>query len=159
MGPWPLTSLPLIEARTDVCAYPLECVLGAFPSGCWSPLPPGLAACCYAGPGTRTKLDPSPPPEQIDRLAYYFLPACCYFLVEFTYDDPRQQAGASPIGWQAVPPGQQICWSKLPVDPPQQGQAQQPQDRWPRALRITIRAYDQAGGLDQPVEYTLIHCW
>jgi len=63
-----------------------------------------------------------------------------------------------PIRWYTVPNGQQIIWSRLsatvdytddPTDP----------HRWPRALRITIRVYDQGGRLDSPIEQTLIHVW
>ncbi|MGQ9651766.1 MAG: PulJ/GspJ family protein [Phycisphaerae bacterium] len=74
---------------------------------------------------------------------------------------------ASPINWQSVPPGQIFVWTGLPTDSnvyPPVGGVQDPRNRtfpfrWPRALRITIRAYAPGGALDYPITHTLIHVW
>ncbi len=138
----------------------------------------------YTGGQSRVWLDPSPPAGVPERLAAYFLPACSEFKVEFTYDDPHeieiggdppepiltpygmsQVPAPRPVRWQSVPPGEQWVWSGLSMDP---GDYDAPSGdlrdlthpyRWPRALRITIRAYDAAGGLDRPIQRTIIHTW
>lgn len=128
----------------------------------------------------RTLLDVSPATGQTDRLAAYFLPGCSEFKVEFTYDDPREIAVESdaqrsvlvttdtdwdadgnldthvlapkPINWQSVPDGEQWVWSGLSVNP------NNPTDpfRWPRAIRITIRAYGKGGALQEPITESII---
>lgn len=74
---------------------------------------------------------------------------------------------ASPINWQTVPPGQIYVWTGLPTDSnvyPPVGGADDLRNRtfpyrWPRALRITIRAYAPGGALDYPITHTLMHVW
>jgi hypothetical protein len=73
----------------------------------------------------------------------------------------------SPVKWDTVPPGQIFVWTGLDVDPKVYadiGSVKDPRNltfpyRWPRALRITIRAYAPGGALDYPIEQTLIHVW
>ena len=123
----------------------------------------------------RTIIDPSPLMGSLARTASYFLPNCSDFRVEFTYDDPRDvhdshkwdESGTvgdplspgepnpftRPIRWLTIAPNTQWVWSKIsayPADPTQT-------DRWPTAIRITMKAWDAGGRLEEPVTYTLIH--
>jgi hypothetical protein len=119
----------------------------------------------------RTLLDPSPPAAAGSRLAAYFLPACSDFLVEYTYDDPREVIATSPtdatpvetvpVRWWSVPNGEQWVWSRLSVDPPARtdGRERTERYRWPRAIRINMRLYDPAARLERPVEHSLIWTW
>lgn len=69
-----------------------------------------------------------------------------------------------PIRWQTVPKNEQWVWYRLPVENNVYGSVA-PDDlrdrtfpfRWPRALRITIRAYAPGGALDYSVEQTIVH--
>lgn len=75
----------------------------------------------------------------------------------------------TPIRWEVVQPGQQMIWSGLSVDPethPNTSPTLMPDNRdlafpyrWPRALRITIRAFPTSGSLEQPIVHTIIHAW
>ncbi|MCL2330188.1 MAG: type II secretion system GspH family protein [Phycisphaerae bacterium] len=147
------------------------------------PLMNGLAGTLFydgAVISHRTVIDPSPPVGAANALGSQFLSNCCDFRVEYTYDDPREVGDpglpfpnyygkdaldptnaspdlfVTPIRWQQVAPGQQIIWSQLSANP---GDRTNPY-RWPRALRITLKAVDTGGRLDDdPVTYTLIHCF
>jgi hypothetical protein len=46
-----------------------------------------------------------------------------------------------------------MVWTRLSVDP------KNPTDpfRWPRALRITLRAYGRSGTLERPIEQTILY--
>lgn len=68
---------------------------------------------------------------------------------------------ASPINWETVPPGHIFVWTGLPTDPNVYDDLRNRTFpyRWPRALRITIRAYAPGGALDYPITHTLIHVW
>lgn len=138
---------------------------------------PGMDKHFYNGDpaanNRRTVIDTSPRRDDPRRLAPLFLPNCSDFRVEFTYDDPRDvnlqqdpldRAGPSsaipnafirPIRWQAVASGEQWFWSKITAYPSDRTHP----DRWPTAIRITLRAWDAAGRLQEPVTYTLIHAW
>lgn len=137
----------------------------------------------------RTRIDPMPPPGMPARTAAYFMPSCSEFKVEFTYDDPREivvdpatgqpvlvdlnddgtfdAPAASPVNWQTVPPGEIYVWKGLSTDPDVYPPVAGDDDhrnrtfpfRWPRALRITIRAYAPGGALDYPIEHSLVHVW
>jgi len=136
----------------------------------------------------RTQLDPMPPPGMPGRTAAYFMPSCSEFKVEYTYDDPREivvdpatgrpdlvdlnddgtldAPAASPVNWQTVPPGEIYVWTGLSTDPsvydttdPAGLRNRTFPFRWPRALRITIRAYAPGGALDYPIEHSLVHVW
>jgi len=80
-----------------------------------------------------------------------------------TFDVPA----TSPVKWESVPDGQIMVWTGLGTEanvyPPVNGVEDQRNRtfpyRWPRALRITIRAYAPGGALDYPVEQTLVHVW
>jgi len=140
------------------------------------------------GNSYRTRIDPMPPPGMPQRTAAYFLPSCSEFKVEFTYDDPREIAvdpatgqpflvdlngdgnpdapAASPVNWQTVPRGHMYVWTGLSTDPnvydssdPASHRNMTFPFRWPRALRITIRAYAPGGALDYPITHSLIHVW
>ncbi|HSW47070.1 MAG TPA: hypothetical protein VLM89_16015, partial [Phycisphaerae bacterium] len=97
-------------------------------------------------------------------------------------DAPRTPA-PQPINWQSLPsyweaqtqgvPWQQVrVWNRIGVEltdyadatrtattPPSDLRDRTQPFRWPRAIRITIRAYDPAGRLDDPITYTIVHCW
>jgi len=121
----------------------------------------------------RTIIDPNPPANAVSRMGSYFLPACNWFQVEYTYDDPSEivlgHNGAewepqlqAPVRWQSVPHKEQMIWSKLSTRPrkyadPNDPRAMTDPIRWPRALRITLRAYGPGGTLDAPVEQVIIH--
>ena len=135
----------------------------------------------------RTIIDPSPLMGSRARTASYFLPNCSDFRVEFTYDDPRDvhdsykwdESGTvgdplspgepnpftRPIRWLTIAPNTQWVWSKIsayPADPTQTNRwpADPTQtNRWPTAIRITMKAWDAGGRLEEPVTYTLIHTW
>ena len=140
------------------------------------------------GNSYRTRLDPMPPPGMPARTAAYFMPSCSEFKVEYTYDDPREivvdpataqpvlvdlnddgtldAPAASPVNWQTVPPGEIYVWTGLSTDPsvydttdPAGLRNRTFPFRWPRALRITIRAYAPGGALDYPIEHSLVHVW
>lgn len=111
----------------------------------------------------RTVIDPEPPLEVNKPVAAHFLPSCSEFKVEYTYDDPRQldydastgdvNLTPRPIRWLSVGNGEQIIWSNLSVVPADRSDPR----RWPRAVRITIRAWDSGGRLTEPVTRTIVH--
>jgi len=119
----------------------------------------------------RSVIDPKPPLGVPYALRWYFLPACSEFKVEYTYDNPRELAlpdnqidprstpirwyHPRPIRWYSVPDGGQIIWSGLSVNPED---ATDPR-RWPRGIRITLRVWDSAGRLNEPVTRTIVHTW
>lgn len=129
----------------------------------------------------RTVVDPEPPVGVPNAMAGYFLPGCSDFKVEYTYDDPREMPLVAdgngnlghpdqvsydgvntadglpdpmPVRWHTVGNGEQIVWSRLssPTDPTDPR-------RWPRAIRVTVRAWDPAGRLEEPVIRTIVHTW
>ncbi len=122
----------------------------------------------------RTVLDPTPPAGAGDRMGAYFLPNCSDFLVEYTYDDPAELFLApdssgnwrvepqAPVRWQSVRNGEQMVWSRLSVSPKNYRDPNDPRNRtdpirWPRALRITLRAYGPGTTLEDPVEQVIVH--
>lgn len=80
-------------------------------------------------------------------------------------NNPANTPAPTPIRWQSVPPGEQWVWYGVPVEgslysaPPGDLRDKTFPFRWPKALRITIRAYAPGGALDYPVEQTLVHVW
>ncbi len=69
-----------------------------------------------------------------------------------------------PIHWQSVPDKQQWIWSGLSVNPNTYtgaGDLRNSTDphRWPRALRITLRAYGKGDSHAGPITQTIIHAW
>ena len=116
-----------------------------------------------AGHPGRVVVPSSLPVGAQKRLGSYFLPGCSEFRVEYTYDDPREillDASDAPIfqhpvRWYTVGTGEQMIWSQLAADPTDRTDPH----RWPKALRITIRVYDQGGRLEAPIEQTVIHTW
>lgn len=141
-------------------------------------LPPLVQTWFYSYPSNRTRIDPSPPAgatgqAAIDQMGPYLLPNCSSFKIEFTYDDPRQvllqtippyaPEKQAPIRWQSVPNGHIRVWSGLSVEPNNYG-GNDPRDvtdphRWPRALRITIRAYGSGGSSQGAVEQVFMYCF
>ena len=123
----------------------------------------------------RTVLDPKPPVGAADRMSAHFLPNCSEFKVEFTYDDPREllipggdvpvsdwdednsyeSTSPLPIRWQSVPDGKVWVWKGMSVNP----LIRTDPNRWPKALKITIRVYDAGDRLEKPIEQTIIHTW
>jgi prepilin-type N-terminal cleavage/methylation domain-containing protein len=113
----------------------------------------------------RTVIDPKPPLSVSKPMASYFLPNCSEFKVEFTYDDPRElpfdaASGAVdlrpyPVRWQSVPSDGQILWRNQSVTPSDRTDPR----RWPRAIRITLKAWDSGGRLTDPVTRTIVHAW
>lgn len=77
------------------------------------------------------------------------------------YPKPR------PIHWRDVANGEQVVWSKLSTVPTDYDAGAGNVDlrdrtspfRWPRAVRITIRVYDPAHRLTEPVTQTIVHAW
>jgi len=119
----------------------------------------------------RSVIDPKPPLGVPYALRWNFLPACSEFKVEYTYDNPRELAltgnpinprPTTPIRWYSVPDGGQIIWSGLSVNPKEDASsdpALTDPRRWPRAIRITLRVWDSAGRLNEPVTRTIVHTW
>lgn len=120
----------------------------------------------------RTRIDPSPPAQELRPLAHYFMQGCSEFRVQFTYDDPRElprlpgNSGTGepvepeppePVRWWSVPPGQVIIWSRVSPNATADGLSER--YRWPRALKITLRVYDPSGRLEEPLEHSIIHRW
>jgi len=121
----------------------------------------------------RSVIDPKPPLGVPYALRWNFLPACSEFKVEYTYDNPRELAlpdnqidprstpirwyHPRPIRWYSVPDGGQIIWSGLSVNP--EDAALTDPCRWPRGIRITLRVWDSAGRLNEPVTRTIVHTW
>lgn len=89
------------------------------------------------------------------------------FGADINGDGAPDVPAAFPINWQTVPPGQIFVWTGLPTQPnvyPPVGGVDDLRNltfpyRWPRALRITIRAYAPGGALEYPVEQTIVHVW
>lgn len=111
----------------------------------------------------RSIIDPKPPLDVARPMTSNFLDNCSEFKVEYTYDDPRELRlntngtinPSLPVRWQSVPNGQRIIWSSLPVLPDDRTDPR----RWPRALRITLKAWDPGGRLTEPVTRTIVHTW
>ncbi|NLE60171.1 MAG: type II secretion system protein [Planctomycetes bacterium] len=77
---------------------------------------------------------------------------------------PPDAPAASPVNWQTVPPGHMYVWTGLSTDTNNYTAPGDLRDRtfpfrWPRALRITMRAYAPGGALDYPITHSLIHVW
>lgn len=122
----------------------------------------------------RTLLDPAAPAGAAKHMGAYFMPNCSDFMVEYTYDDPAEvqlvndgsgnwrAETQAPIRWQRVPNGQQMVWSRLSVSPKNYSDPNDPRNRtdpirWPRALRITIRAWGPGTTLEEPIEQVIVH--
>ena len=89
------------------------------------------------------------------------------------------------IEWHTVPAGEIYVWAGLPLEPNVYTAAAAPRldlrdrtlgsnrqtrlantvknevlrYRWPRALRITLRAYAPGGTLEYPLEHSIVHVW
>lgn len=127
-----------------------------------------------AGPSglpERSVVDPKPALDIVNPMRWNFLPGCSEFKVEYTYDDPRELAmdrtngqidlAPRPIRWHSVPDEGEIIWSNVSVSPRNTAGNPAPTDprRWPRAIRITLRVWDTAGRLADPVTRTIVHTW
>lgn len=143
-------------------------------------------------PGSgRTQLDPTPPPGIVGPQAFYMLPGCADFKVEYTYDDPASSYFVQPVQWldplvtvpapsttapaagrmewiagnlnqlaSATVPANALSGSSSPdftylktaYGPDFAGGANVPAVKplsWPKAIRITVRVYDQRGALGE----------
>jgi prepilin-type N-terminal cleavage/methylation domain-containing protein len=94
-------------------------------------------------------------------------------LTDVNLDGTAVVPAPAPIRWQSVPPGQMMVWCGLPTKPnppastPDEDYKESTGDlrdmtfpyRWPKALRITIRAYAPGGALNYPIEQSIIHVW
>lgn len=117
----------------------------------------------------RSVVDPKPALDIVNPMRWNFLPGCSEFKVEYTYDDPRELdyvggaigLDARPIRWHSVPDEGEIIWSNVSVSPRNTAGNPAPTDprRWPRALRVTLRVWDTAGRLADPVTRTIVHTW
>lgn len=67
-----------------------------------------------------------------------------------------------PVNWLSAGNGEKLVWAKLSTDglasysANDLRQRTQP-DRWPRAIRITMRITDPSNRLNEPITYSLIH--
>lgn len=137
----------------------------------------------YGGPDTRTVVDPRPSAQAAQPAARLGLPACSEFRIEYTYDDPQEilvrpravESGEDaeavpsiprPIRWWSPEPNQTLVWSGLPVDsvnygmaPPHHVKNRTDLFRWPRAVRITIKAWDRADRLSRPATRVIVYGW
>ena len=76
--------------------------------------------------------------------------------------NPDPAPAPQPIRWQPVPPGQTWVWSgRLGGTNTYDDLRDQTQPfRWPRAIRITIRAHEASGdGLGESIVRTILHAW
>lgn len=116
----------------------------------------------------RSVIDPKPPLGVEHPMPWHFLGGCSEFKVEYTYDNPREltMEGAAidltprPVRWYSVPDGGAVIWSNIgtsPTDPATGDPGLTDPCRWPRAVRITLKAWDPAGRLDEPVTRTIVH--
>jgi len=90
-------------------------------------------------------------------------------LFEWTEDpanDPQTPV-PQPIEWVTVPDGEIWVWSQIGIRTSNydrengdlRDMTSPSTQRWPRAIRITLRAVDSAGRLPEPVTWTITHAW
>lgn len=116
----------------------------------------------------RSVIDPKPPLRVNHPMPWHFLGGCSEFKVEYTYDNPRELTMENgtidltprPVRWYSVPDGGAVIWSNIgtsPTDPATGDPGLTDPCRWPRAIRITLKAWDPAGRLDEAVTRTIVH--
>jgi len=158
------TDPDILDATSDVLLFDYASEMAGLPYQPGDLIPDDWY---YDGVGTRTLLDPDPPAQEARRLAYYFLPACASFKVEYTYDCPEMDNPAGEgIEWRdplidyrgdpnrpedpaQVPPRREWVKGDFRYQPGLTGDYTSwfTPPTWPRALRITIEVYDRRGTL------------